>query len=432
MSTHAHEIARRVFLKVAASRGIYLMSPEGFDMAEACSFVDSTDIGLSIALACEIASQAEDTIESGGSYRAEVLITDMTGRNSYRQRVNALVEAGGMEALYEDMLKYPAVVAQIENYVKSSPRKHMTEFLQGIMPIPNKPRQVEHIQHSLGVIYGEIGKQAPYLKDTVSDITSLARGILRDLDLELEDGQLSVDVKSSTTKDTMKVGVYLNNTPFYVQDPLLLRLEDLRPTSTLPAEKFLKTKGNLSFEKVFIGTKDLSAIAVTLQGLNACLNHPKDEVKAQAQEWVSSQEGLDYLYKFVVYNNYDSSKEVRAAARGFIKRIVKDFDNANFGVRDVREAKEFFGKDTQMLIQKCWNKSALKQSFGAFKTNDRMLDFLIRVICKRLNPSIADLNFYKGVNPELITDVVVATMIQCALTQMGVTARPDFKKLFRL
>ena len=433
MTSNTKQIARRVFLKVAAAQGIYQLSPDGLDMAMACPFIDATDIGLNIALACEIAARAEETIEAGGTFTAHVLVQDV-GRKTYRDRVTNLLESeGGVQALYDDVQSHPMMAKGLNRYVRNVSRPSIKDFEQGIMPSASKPRKLEGVRRAVTMLYETLGVKLPMLKDAFYQVEEVARGVLRDLDLEFEDSQLKIEMQTGTTYDPMKVGVYIDGETFYVQDPFALDKDELSPKTAVPATSFLKAKGNVSFDPVFLVGQDLSEITSQLQKLNAYLNHPNEGVRTQAQEWLKTDQAETYLYRYIVSNSDTASKEVKAAARGFIKRIYKDYENAAFGDGQARAAKEFFGKDTKMLLQKCWNKSALKSSFGSFKISEEMLTrVMLTAVCKRISPMKYPQYVFKSQDPTILTDVITVIMVHTALSHMGVNLNPNLRRLLKI
>jgi len=415
-------------VRVAASKGIYNLSPEGFDMAEACPFIDSGEISLGIALACEIAAQAEDTIEGGGSYTAQIDMTYFKGRDLVTQRLDAILEAEGMGGIYADIQKSRFVHKAIKKVTRGGQSWSTDEFLDGNMPIDAiTERNVMYY-----VREGYMKADYPQLYKGLGRVPETARGILRDLGVQMTDSQLDVTyARSQPTSDPMRIALSLNAKTFYEDDPLVLTDEILRPSASIAGQDFLVAKGEAIFRIPHLGGQNLDALAAKLQALNGALNHPDEAIKAEAWEWVKSPRAKDNLYVRNVHNP-NPSKEVKAAARGFIKRIHKDYENATFDEGRLPAAKKFFGTDTKMLLQKCWNKSAFKQAFGAFKVSDELLELMLMAVGKRVAPLRRSKDEIASIKAEFLTDVVALIMVHCALHSMGVKLKPDLRYMLRL
>lgn len=397
-------------------------------MAMACPFIDASNISLAIALACEIAANAEDIVEAGGTYTANVGVGFFKGRDLAKKRLEMIRDEQGFEGIYKDIQKSKDAYRSIKKAIRGGVSWGTDEFLTGNMPLD---ASMEHaIMYYLTEGYTKA--DFPVLSNGMGSMDKTARGILRDLGVEMKDSQLIVKFDQKVSQDPMRVAVTLDGKVFFEDDPLVLNRDFLRPPASIPGQNFLLAKGESIFRRPYLHEQDLSVLAKKLQSLNGALNHPDEDIRTEAQEWLKTDQGVAYLYRYIGTNPDSASNEVKAAARGFIKRILKDYDNATFDEGRYQAAKKFFGKDTKMLLQKCWNKSDMKNAFGQFKVSDEMLEIMLLSVCKNVAPLRRSKDQIARIRPELLTGVVAVIMVDCALKSMGVKLNHKLRQLWML
>jgi len=422
MSNLTKKIASRVMRRIAVDQGTFGLSPEAFDMAEASAFIDETNISLSLALACEIAARAEETVEDGGIHRSEIELRVPT----YRFRSLKKDGDEGFTEVRERLLHNKVMLGEFRRQIRKFGLSSLQKFLDtGEVPTGRlgKDWLIEALRESLGAVV--IPKTS--LFRALRPCGTLAVGLLRDLGVNAERDSISIGLSSdddSANDDDGMIEILLDGEVFYKVTVFDISMDVVQPPSSAPGEKFLTTQASDKFDFSGIGNRDTGEMAQALQKLNSYLHHPKEEVRAEAEEWLTSPEGI---YHVIIYQNrgWTSSNDIRAASRGFLKRVLKRYDDADFGIDDIAEARRFFGKDLKMLLSKCWNKSDLKKSFGAFDLATETRDFFLRGLCVRIAPGKRSFKHVGSIDEETLSGLVAVCMIDCALRKMGVKIHPS-------
>jgi hypothetical protein len=419
MQVNTPKIARRVASRVVLANSGYALSSDAFDIAEASPFVDEADISLALALACEIASRAEEVVEEGRAYRPKMIVREPT-RRFPKILIEPTIERGGFEALYELVQDNEIFNEDIAKYTRRTRGIGPYEFYyKGIMP--TNLLEETHVRRVAEAAFGFL-KRPSLAKAFNRSPGQMAVGILRDLGVDLKDDQIKLEVKFEQDPQndvTGKAEVIIDGEVFYSVDALKINLNALQPGSAIAGERYFTSKSDSTFRSVRIDEQLTELAAIRIMQLSGKLSHPDDEVRAQAETWVTSGEGAGSLYRESLRSNL-VSKDVRAASRGIYKRLLKKYDKADFGPGDVSKAKKFFGKDLMMLLTKCWNKSEFKQYFGSFEIHRDMLKLLYDIICKRLNVAEHSKVAIQNMGDQILRDVVFLCMVDCALRKIGV------------
>jgi hypothetical protein len=420
MSQNTLKIARQVMRRIAVDLGTFGLSPEGFDMAEASAFIDETNISLSLALACEIAARAEETVEDGGSHSSEVALRIPTPRFRSLKK-----DDEGFPEVRERLLNNKVMLDEFRRQIRKLGLSSLQKFLD-TGEVPTGPLGKDWLIQALRESLAALVVPHRDLMRALRSCETLAVGLLRDLGVNVERDSISISLASDQDRandDEGMIEVLLDGEVFYKVTVFDISMDVVQPPSSVPGEKFLRTQASDKFDPSGIGNRHTEEMAQVLQKLNSYLHHPREEVRAEAEEWLNSPEGI---YHVIIYQNraWTSSNDIRAASRGFLKRVIKRYDEAHFGIDDIVEARRFFGKDLKMLLAKCWNKSELK-SFGAFDLAAETRDFFLRGLCVRIAPGERSFKHVGSIDPETLSGLVAVCMIDCALRKMGVKIHPS-------
>lgn len=424
MSSDTLKIARRVMRRVAVDQGTFGLSTEGFDMAEASAFIDEANISLNLALACEIAAKAEEAIENGETYVAKVTI-EVPGMYFNETRAKALLDQGGLQATYDEISSSTLLKAAWRRTTRSYWRSIYKDFANGIMP--TKPGEIRRVTDAVKETY--LNAKFPTLNQVLYDVDMVAIGLLREMGLEVGRNQLKVDYFNRYTSGPWFTEISLDDEVFFREDVLQIDPKVLRSPASFPGETYLRSMGDEVFRHPFLGSQDTMKAADALQQFHGGLTHPLESVRLEALEWLSHSAEAQ-LFRYMIYDNKPSA-DVKAAARGLIKRIIKDYDNATFDETRTRAAEKFFGKDLKMLLAKCWNKSDFKQNFGAFDLSPRMKELFLQALGRRLNPLMRSKDDLAKFKVNAITDLVMLVLMECALRKIAPQAKFDYEQLFR-
>jgi hypothetical protein len=420
------KIARKVMQRVAVDQGVYGLSREGLDLAQASSYIDEAAISLNLALACEIAAQAEEVVEQGRDYTARVTFV-IPSRIFFTNRAEVIIAERGFQGVYDEIQSS----TELKKAWRSSTMKDWRvalDFAKGIMPAT--PREEQLLSRFVYAIYEKAPDYLPNLHSQVYNLAKISTGLLREMGLDVGRGQLSVDLDYLRTDGPWFVEILLNGEPFYREDMLRLKESDVRNPSSFPGESFLEAQGDDSFKHPFLGSQDTTKAADELQKLNAGLNHPLESVRSEAGEWLRTS-GQAQLFRYMITDNSPTA-DLKAVSRGLIKRILKDYDNATFDETRTNQADRFFGKDLKMLLAKCWNKSDFKTNFGAFDLSPKMKEAFLAAVGRRINPLMRGKDQIESLHVRILTDAVLIVMMGCALRKIAPQAKFDYDALMRL
>jgi len=426
MSNLTQKIASRVMRRIAVDQGVYGLSREGLDLAQASSYIDEAAISLNLALACEIAAQAEEVVEQGRDYTARVTFV-IPSRIFFTNRAEVIIEERGFQGVYDEIQSS----TELKKAWRSSTMrdwKVVLDFSKGIMP--STPREEQLLSRFVYSIYEKAPDYLPNLYSQVYNLAKISTGLLREMGLEVGRGQLSVDLDYMRTDGPWFVEILLNDEPFYREDVLRLKESDVRNSSGLPGESFLEAQGSDSFKYPYLGSQDTTKAADALQMLNAGLNHPLEYVRREAEEWLRTS-GQAQLFRYMITDNSPTA-DLKAVSRGLIKRVLKDYDNATFDETRTNQAERFFGKDLKMLLAKCWNKSDFKANFGTFDLSPKMKEAFLAAVGRRLNPLMRSKEQIGSLQVRILTDAVLIVMLGCALRKIAPQAKFDYDALMRL
>jgi len=420
------KIARKVMQRVAVDQGIYGLSREGLDLAQASSYIDEAAISLNLALACEIAAQAEEVIEQGRDYKAKVIFV-IPSRIFFTNRAEVIIAERGFQGAYDEIQSS----IELKKAWRSSSRKGWKvseEFKKGIMP--STPREENLLSRLIYSIYEKAPDYLPNLHSQVYNLAKISTGLLREMGLDVGRGQLTVDLDYMRTDGPWFVEILLNGEAFYKEDALRLKESEVRNPSSFPGESFLEAQGSDSFKYPYLGAQDTTKAADALQMLNAGLNHPLDFVRREAEDWLSTS-GQAQLFRYMITDNSPTA-DLKAVSRGLIRRVLKDYDNATFDETRTKHAEKFFGKDLKMLLAKCWNKSDFKENFGTFDLSPRMKEAFLATVGRRINPLMRSKEQVESLQVRILTDAVLIVMMGCALSKIAPQSKFDYNALMRL
>lgn len=423
--TDHNDIAHRVMLRMASTVSGYQLSPEAFDIAMSCSFLDASQLSLQSALACQIASEAEPFLEEGLPYNVGL---DVIRFKNARLRLNYVLNKGGYEALREEILGNKHLKRKFKYYNDS-----YTDFLEGWNP--THPSEDDFVYHTALEAYRKCVKSnlIPSLDSMLKsrDLTRLVIGILRDLGLDLlqSEGEYNLlDITVDTTKHSSETqSVKVNGKVFYEVDAVSVDPDLLEPKEVQASEKFLKTLGAPRF---LIPTKpaalNLDSIAGFLQEINAYLNHPVKETRAECESWLRKRLEASILS---AVERGKVGTPLKRASRGFLRRFLKgsgdetDWDSG-------ADAKKYFGKDTVMLLRKAWNKTALKTNFGEFQMPSQAEKWFFDAIQRRLSPK--GYSYRNNLRDDVLVDIICAVMFACVLKKLGIKVSVDYDRILEV
>lgn len=422
MPLNRKELSRRVVHRLLGQGRGKQASTDYLEYLEVSPFLNAAeDNQLITVLAAAIAAEIENQLDTSDT--ASVRITYDDGNLDWNAKVRELMADSDLEKIRRYVERTTGRKAYREHLEKDSPYSadfvdvfvldewpnaeaslHLAHkvWLQSITP----KRPLRNIERTYGAL---VKKMAIGMLSEMGIDVALAGG--KGINIE---GWPEVAITFEETQGSEEAFVRVNNTEILRGDPRAIP-KSLYQRPNAQAKSYYATKGSLE-PPPYSTIMSWSDLETYLGWLRASLDHPSSLLQEEAEFVIEKRMFRDHLNRSLKkWSNQES--HIKAVSRGFLKRWHKKFQNNPIKAQEALrngELERFFGKDTQKLFERAWNKTNLPKMFGSLKLRQETLraffDRFEEKLASYYEPEqgIPDLRFFNAIVTLVLLDSAMA------------------------